>query len=58
MKGYDIEYPPKKLEMQKENMRKRIVIVECYSSAVNYIHDIREVILQEYISGDEYAEKP
>ena len=39
-------------------MRKRIVIVECYSSAVNYIHDIRElgfepVLLEQYQPEEE-----
>ena len=39
-------------------MRKRIVIVECYSSAVNYIHDIRErgfepVLLENYQPEEE-----
>ena len=36
----------------------KIVIVECYSSSVNYIHDIRErgyepVLLERYVAEDE-----
>ena len=39
-------------------MKDKIVIVECYSSAINYIHDIRvrgyePVLLERYAPEDE-----
>jgi biotin carboxylase len=47
--------------MKMQNTKQKIVIVECYSSSVNYIHDIRErgyepVLLECYSPKEELEE--